>query len=90
MQTIKLAVKFPVTNDVLTSIFQPCVTCVKENSFYTEVVPALYQLQRECDINEDSLIDVFIQCYGARLSLGSSKNSLWLCFEHFVVCFSIS
>lgn len=74
MQTIRLAVKFPVTTDVLTSLFQPTVTCVKENSFYTEIVPALFQLQRECGINDDNLIDMFIQCYGARQSLGSSKN----------------
>lgn len=76
MQTIKLAVKFPVTNAILTSIFQPSITCVKENAFYTEIVPALFQLQRECGINEDSIIDVFIRCFGARLSIGSSKNKL--------------
>lgn len=76
VKTVKLAVKFPVTNPVLTSIFQPSITCVKENSFYTEIVPALFQLQRECGINENELIDVFIQCYGARISIGSSKKLL--------------
>lgn len=74
MKTVKLAVKFPVTNEILTSIFQPSVTCVKENSFYVEILPALFQLQRECGFNENNLIDVFIQCYGARNSIGNSKN----------------
>lgn len=73
---MKLAVKFPVTNAILTSIFQPSITCVKENSFYTEIVPALIQLQRERGINEYELIDVFIRCYGARITIGSSKNLL--------------
>lgn len=79
MKIIRLAVKFPVTNDILTSIFQPKITCVKENSFYVEIVPALFQFQRECGINDNDLIDVFIQCYGARNSLDkTSKN------EHFI------
>lgn len=74
VKIVKLAVKFPVTNAILTSIFQPSITCVKENSFYTEIIPALFQLQRECGINDANLIDVFIQCYGARITIGSSKH----------------
>lgn len=76
MKTVSLAVKFPVTNAILTSIFQPSITCVKENSFYTEIVPALFQLQRECGIDEHKLIDVFIRCYGARITIGGSKELL--------------
>lgn len=75
MKTIRLAVKFPVTNDILTSIFQPAITCVKENAFYMEIVPALFQLQRECGINDDELIDIFIHSYGARLSADPSKDN---------------
>lgn len=78
MRTIHLAVKFPVRNDILTSIFQPTITCVKENAFYTEIVPALFQFQRECGVNDDDLIDIFIQCYGARLSLDTSKFTVHL------------
>lgn len=76
MKTVKLAVKFPVTDAILTSIFQPSITCVKENSFYTEIVPALFQMQREFGTNESKLIDVFIQCYGARITIGGSKKLL--------------
>ncbi|XP_055323920.1 uncharacterized protein LOC129578808 isoform X2 [Sitodiplosis mosellana] len=78
VKIIQLAVKFPVTNDILTAIFEPTITCVKENSFYVEIVPALFQFQRECGINENDLIDIFIQCYGARNSLDSiaDQNAL--------------
>lgn len=73
-KTIRLAVKFPVTNDLLTSIFQPTITCVKENSFYMDIVPVLFQFQRECGVNDDNLIDIFIQCHGARFSLDTRKR----------------
>lgn len=76
MKTIKLAVKFPVTNEILTSIFQPSITCVKENSFYTEIIPALLELQRQCGIDDCDLIDIFVRCYGARITIGSSKKLL--------------
>lgn len=75
MKTIRLAIKFPVTNAILTEIFQPTITCVKENAFYTEIVPALFQFQREYGINDNDLIDIFIHCYGARISLESSKEN---------------
>ncbi|XP_031618118.1 uncharacterized protein LOC116337579 [Contarinia nasturtii] len=81
VKMIRLAVKFPVTDGLLTSIFQPTITCVKENSFYMEIVPALFQFQRECGITDDNLIDIFIQCLGARFSLDThhkiaDKNAL--------------
>lgn len=69
---MRLAIKLPVTNEVLASIFQPTVTCVKENSFYTEIIPAFFQLQRESGISKNDFIDVFIHCYGARTSLDPS------------------
>lgn len=78
--TLNLAVKFPVTNDILMTIFQPSVSCVKENSFYTEIIPALSQFQHEFNILDDTFFDMFIQCYGARLSLeNTSKNVFKLC-----------
>lgn len=69
MQTLKLVIKFPVTDDTLTKMFQPTHTCLKENSFYTQVIPELIQLQYECGLASNDMIDIFIQCYGARLSL---------------------
>lgn len=85
--TLNLAVKFPVTNDILMTIFQPSVSCVKENSFYTEIIPALCQFQHELNILDNTFFDMFIQCYGARLSLeNTSKNVFKLCrnfsFDH--------
>lgn len=34
----------------------------------------MFQLQRETGINDDNLNNLFIHCYGARLSLDTSKN----------------
>lgn len=88
MKTIRLAVKFPVTNDILTSIFQPTITCVKENAFYTEIVPALFQFQRECGINSNDLIDIFIQCYAARLSHDTSKSIYSFHLSHSLISYN--
>lgn len=60
--------KTPVTNTVLASIFQPAQSCIKENGFYLEIVPSLLQLQRERGLSDNELVDIFIHCYGARLS----------------------
>lgn len=78
VQTIRAAVKFPVTEHTLTEMFQPSHTCIKENSFYTKVIPELIQLQYECGFDSNDMIDVFIRCYGARLSLdpGNYARSL--------------
>lgn len=48
------------------------MSCVKENAFYTEIIPAFYQLQRQCGVLNDDFIDMFIHCYGARLSANPS------------------
>lgn len=65
------------------SIFQPAESCIKENGFYLEVIPSLLQLQRERGFGENELIDIFIHCYGARLSQnpGTRSRGLTLNFE---------
>lgn len=82
-KTIELLVKAPVTNAVFASIFQPAESCIKENGFYLQVIPSLLQLQRERGLAENELIDVFIHCYGARLSHNPGTKftcrAVWLC-----------
>lgn len=67
-----MAVKLPVTDDFLTCLFQQRMSCIKENAFYTEIIPAFYQLQRQCGVQSDDFVDMFIHCYGARLSADPS------------------
>lgn len=65
-------------------MFQPTESCIKENCFYTEIIPSLLQLQRERGLAENELIDIFIRCYGARLSL---NPGIFYCLN-FVFLFS--
>ena len=47
---------------------------VKENGFYTDVIPALQQLQIDLKVPDEKQLDIFVKCFGARLSLDSSKR----------------
>lgn len=76
-------VKAPVTNTVFASIFQPAESCVKENGFYLEIIPSLRSLQRERGLGENELIDIFIRCYGARLS-NPGERTYFLGLDHVV------
>lgn len=80
-----MVVKAPVTNTVLASIFQPAESCIKENGFYLEIIPSLLQLQRERGLGDNELIDIFIHCYGARLSQNPGKRSCCLTFNRVVI-----
>lgn len=72
IRILRLAVKLPVTDHFLTYLFQPRISCIKENAFYTEIIPAFHQLQRQCGVPNDDFVDMFIHCYGARLSADPS------------------
>lgn len=85
-----MVVKSPVINEVFSSLFQPSDSCIKENGFYLEIIPSLMQLQRERGVPESRLADIFIRCYGARLSFNpgetpaptdESSDSHAVCFQ---------
>lgn len=71
IRKMKLVAKTPVINPDLVKVFQPELSCVKENGMYHIVCPILKQLQIDANINET---DLFVKCYGSRLSLNSGKN----------------
>lgn len=65
--------KTPVTNPHLIEMFQPNITCVKENRFYSEIIPAIELFERILNSPNRSRTDAFIRCRGSRISLNSSK-----------------
>lgn len=71
LKIFNLVIKLPVKEDALKKLFQPSLTCAKENAFYTDIIPTLFQLQRDCKMSENDFIDVYVHCYGAQLSLDS-------------------
>lgn len=66
-------VKTPVTNEYLASIYIPAISCVKENAFYSDFIPAMKKMQSEARVPEAKRINGFIECVGSRLSLVASK-----------------
>lgn len=68
-EVLELVVKSPVTNEYLKTIYLPAITCVKENAFYAELIPAMKQLQNDANVPESEQIDAFIEYIGSRLSL---------------------
>lgn len=68
-EVLELVVKTPVTDEYLVTIYSPAITCVKENAFYSEFIPAMKQLQDEAKVPESEQINCFIEYVGSRLSL---------------------
>lgn len=68
-EVLELVVKTPVTNEYLVSIYLPAISCVKENAFYSEFIPAMKQLQNEAGVPGSKQINGFIEYVGSRLSL---------------------
>lgn len=68
-EVLELVVKTPVTDEYLVSIYLPAVSCVKENAFYSQFIPAMKQLQIEANVPETKQINGFIEYIGSRHSL---------------------
>lgn len=68
-EVLELVVKTPVTDEYLVSIYLPAISCVKENAFYSQFIPAMKQLQIEAKVPETKQINGFIEYIGSRLSL---------------------
>lgn len=65
--------KTAVTNPYLVEIFQPSITFVKENHFYSDIIPALEIFQQSANVPKHERIDAFIKCPGSRISLDPSR-----------------
>lgn len=77
-ETLELVVKTPVRDEYLKSIFLPAISSVKENAFYSKIIPAMKQMQSDANVPEPEQIDCFIEYIGSRLSLDESKSILFL------------
>lgn len=68
-EILHLVSKQPPNNDLLYNVFQPQLTCVKENNIYLTIAPALEEFQREKNVPKEDFLDIFAKGYGSRLSL---------------------
>lgn len=61
--------KSSVVNPYLIEIFQPELTFVKENRFYSDIIPAIKSFEETSHVPEEERIDAFMDCVGSRISL---------------------
>lgn len=64
-------------------IFQPAITFVKENHFYSVIVPILKKLQDISNVPENERNNSFIRYYGSRISLNPGNFQLQLKLNRF-------
>lgn len=76
VETLSLVAKRPPKNEQLLSIFQTSRTFIKENCFYTVIVPCIQEFEQDVGILDGDKLNVFCECYGARISL--SPESLYV------------
>lgn len=69
LKKLELVAKMPPETAAFFQMFQVPLTCIKENETYLQIVPTLINFQKEAQIPESDLIDVFPNFYGARISL---------------------
>lgn len=85
MDILHLVSKSTVTNPYLITLFQPDFTFVKECRFYAEIIPAIEYFENDSNITEQERLDIFIRCFGYRISLKSGKSqcekSKWKYFK---------
>lgn len=75
---LQLVAKSPVTNKYLMTIYLPAITCVKENAFYSDFIPAMKQLQKEANVPDSKQINGFIEYVGSRRSLVAGRGYSYL------------
>lgn len=71
---LELVAKAVVPNEYLKTVFQPSITFIKENQFYSNIVSTLEQHEIDSNIPQSERMDMFIKCIGSRISLDESKN----------------
>lgn len=71
IQTLQLVCKMALKN--VNSVKQSKVFS-KEIDFYSDIVPAIKQFERDSNVPENERIDAFVGFFGHRLSLDPRKN----------------
>lgn len=67
--TLEMVAKMPPETSIFYEMFQIPLTSVKENGTYGQIASTLLKHQKEANVPEADLIDVFPICYGSRISL---------------------
>lgn len=78
---MQFVVKTPATNPFLVAIFKPSWSFVKEVRFYSDIIPAIQQFERDANVPEEERLDVFIRCLGSRISLNPGIESFFSPYE---------
>lgn len=73
---LNLVAKMIPASDMLREAFDIYVTFKKEVHAYTRAIPALINLQKEYNVKNEKILDIFPKCYGARLSLNPEKDEV--------------
>lgn len=66
---LELVAKMPPETADFFHMFQVQLTCIKENETYLQIASTLINLQKEANVPESDLINVFPDFFGARISL---------------------
>ncbi|GJQ74273.1 hypothetical protein Trydic_g19172 [Trypoxylus dichotomus] len=75
-ELLKLVAKLLPASDLLRAMFDVQVTFKKEVSAYLDAIPALIEFQREHNVAEDRILDIFPKCYGARINLNNNNGDV--------------
>lgn len=70
---LHLVTKTLITDPLWNGVLQPYVSFLKEAHFYSDVIPAIEQFERDANVQEAERINAFIRFFGCRLSLDTSK-----------------
>lgn len=75
-ETLHLVAKLIPANEMLRIAFNIEVTFKKEVFAYLYSIPTLIEFQKEYNVPESRILDMFPKCYGARVSLDENKNEV--------------
>ncbi|XP_017774129.1 PREDICTED: uncharacterized protein LOC108560920 [Nicrophorus vespilloides] len=86
-EILPLVAKMLPASDMLRVAFDSGVTFQKEIDAYTKTIPALVQFQRDYNVPEHKILDIFPKCFGARISLDKDEvdENAVLIFENLKV-----
>lgn len=75
-EVLELVAKKPPKNLQLAAIFQTARTFIKENCFYTQIVPCLSDFENEVGLCEEKKLELFCECFGARISANDQTTDV--------------
>lgn len=87
-ETLNLVAKMPPASEMLKTCFDIGVTFKKELDSYAIMIPALQEFQRDYNVPEERIIDIFPKYYGGRINLNGSDvvdDDALLLFENLKV-----